>query len=121
MSDQKVETEQEAKPRQEPMTVVDDTATKEVYANKLIATTFDGGALSITLGTTRYVPERIERDAKGQSSQAQVYVTSRLALSPVAAMELTRALTNMLGSLSKMAAQRAGDQVPEQGAPVKTG
>ncbi|MDJ0511973.1 MAG: hypothetical protein QNJ62_00865 [Methyloceanibacter sp.] len=121
MSDQKTKPEQEAKLKQEPMTVVDDTTIRENYANKLVATTFDGGALSITLGTTRFVPERIERDAEGKQSKAQVHVTSRLALSPVAAMELTRALTSMLGSLSKMAAQRAGEQTPEEGGPANTG
>jgi len=115
MSDQK------AKPEKEPMTVVDDAAVKEVYANKLIAATFDGGALSITMGATRVLPERIEREAKDKQGKAQVHTTARLALSPIAAMELTRALTNMLGTLSKMAEQRTGDQTTDDAAPVKSG
>lgn len=111
--------EQKPAVEQEPMVVIDDSAVKEIYANKLVATTFDGGALSITMGATRVVPERIEREAKGKQGQAQVHVTARIALSPVAAMELTRALTNMLGTLSKMAAQRTGEQAPDDPAPAK--
>ncbi|MEM8501466.1 MAG: hypothetical protein AAF542_25885 [Pseudomonadota bacterium] len=59
----------------------------------------------MTFGVTCVVPQRIESDAKGKQDQAQVHVTpyhGALALSPVAAMELARALTDILITLSKI-------------------
>jgi hypothetical protein len=46
-------------PNQKPVRVVDGAAT-EIYANKVVTTAFDGGALVVTLGVHRITPERIE-------------------------------------------------------------
>ena len=35
------------------ISIIDNPSISELYANKLIATSFDGGAVTITLGTTR--------------------------------------------------------------------
>ena len=85
----------------------DNPAILEIYSNKLISTSFDGGALVITMGATRFLPERIDEPPK-QGQHPEVYVTSRLALSPSAAVELVNNLNNMLSALSK--AQQAQQQ-----------
>ena len=40
--------------------IVDDPSVRETYANKLISASFDGGAVIVTLGATRFVPESTE-------------------------------------------------------------
>jgi len=110
----------EEAPQQDALTVVDDATVKELYANKLISTMFDGGALSITMGVTRFVPEQIEREPKGPR-QPQVHVTTRLTLSPAGAIELTKALTNILSSMSKVAASRLEEKAAAKAGDVETG
>jgi hypothetical protein len=46
------------------MAIVDDPPAKEIYANTLIGTTFDGGALSVTLGVGRFVPKKTDEAPK---------------------------------------------------------
>ena len=41
--------------------IIDDTSVRELYANKLVSASFDGGAVVITLGVTRFVPEIVHR------------------------------------------------------------
>jgi hypothetical protein len=36
--------------------IVDDPSVRDFYANKLISAFFDGGAVIVTLGVTRFVP-----------------------------------------------------------------
>jgi hypothetical protein len=66
--------------------IQDDARVLEVYGNKVVSTSFDGGAVVITIGTTRFLPDRID-DAPQQGQQPVIYVTARLALSPAAAVE----------------------------------
>jgi hypothetical protein len=77
--------------------VIDNPAITEGYANKLIAASFDGGAVVITLGTTRFMPAPGAEVQKG--SHPPVHVTARLALSPAGAVELTNALGKLLNVL----------------------
>lgn len=91
--------------KQKSFKLVDDPSVKELYVNRLVSASFDGGALTVTMGVARILPERTGSKAKSGESP-DVHVTARLTLSPVAAAELTKALTNMLSSLSK-AANRA--------------
>lgn len=91
------------------MAVVDDPSVREVYTNKVIGTTFDGGALSITLGVGRFVPKMTD-DAPTQGTLPAVHVTARLSLSPSAAVELANALTTMLERLGKASAERQKTQ-----------
>ena len=107
-------------PEQEALAVVDDAAVKELYANKLISTTFDGGTLGITMGVTRLVPAKIEREPT-EPRRPKVHVTTRLTLAPAAAIELTKALTSMLNSMSKVAAARAGDKAAGKPEDAETG
>ena len=81
--------------------IIDNPSIGELYANKLVATSFDGGAVSITLGTTRFVPEQGGGSPK-KGKPASVHVTARLALSPGGAVELANALGAMLKTLSQM-------------------
>lgn len=90
--------------------IFDDPSVKEIYANKLVGTTFDGGTLSITMGVARVLPPigaEVEREAS-----PQVHVTARLALSPAAAVELTNNLGKMLSKLNQIAASRQAEQKP---------
>jgi hypothetical protein len=99
-----------AKPKDVPMAdtqhkprVQDDARVLEVYGNKVVSTSFDGGAVVITIGATRFLPERID-DAPQQGQQPVIHVTARLALSPPAAVELGNALNNILRAMTTRAA-----------------
>jgi hypothetical protein len=81
--------------------IVDDPTVSEVYANKLVAAFFDGAALVITLGATRFTPGDSSESPK-DGAAPPVHVTARLFISPAGAVELTNALNNMLASLRQM-------------------
>ena len=85
---------------QQKSRIEDDPRALEVYGNKLVSTSFDGGAVVITIGAARFLPERID-DVLQQGRQPVVHVTARLALSPPAAVELINALNNILGAMTK--------------------
>ena len=81
--------------------IVDDPSVRESYANKLISASFDGGAVVVTLGATRFVPEDSDRTPK-EATTMPVHVTVRLAISPGGAVELANALGSMLKTLSEI-------------------
>jgi hypothetical protein len=83
--------------------IEDDPRVLEVFGNKLVSTSFDGGAVVITIGTARFLPERID-DVPQQGQQPAIRVTARLALSPPAAIELANALNNILRAMTTRAA-----------------
>jgi hypothetical protein len=85
--------------------IIDNAAVTETYANKLIAASFDGGAVVLTLGSTRFVPESGAETPK-EGVMPPVYVTQRLALSPGGAMEVANALNNMLKTMGEMQQQQ---------------
>jgi hypothetical protein len=85
--------------------IVDNAAVTETYANKLIAASFDGGAVVLTLGATRFVPESGAETPK-EGVMPPVFVTQRLALSPGGAMEVANALNNMLKTMGEMQQQQ---------------
>lgn len=88
--------------------ISDDPSIRELYANKLISLSFDGNIVSVTLGTTRYVPEHTgESPRKG--SPTSVQVTARLALSAGGAVELANALRTLVQAVNE-AKQKAADQ-----------
>jgi hypothetical protein len=80
--------------------IIDNPWVAECYANKLVAASFDGGAVVITLGATRSVPEYLDRTPK-EGSPPSLHVTARLAISPAGALELASALNAMLKTLSQ--------------------
>jgi hypothetical protein len=86
--------------------IIDNPSIGESYANKLVAASFDGGAVVITLGTTRFVPEQDGKATK-ERTLPPVHVTSRLALSPGGALELANALNTMLKTLHDMQTKAA--------------
>jgi hypothetical protein len=90
--------------------VVDNPTVREDYANKLVSTMFDGGAVTITMGIARFLPEKTEGTPK-QGDHPKVHVAARLVLSPAAAVELANALANMLNTLNQVASSRP-DQKP---------
>jgi hypothetical protein len=92
--------------------IIDNASVGEIYANKLVAAAFDGGAVVITLGATRFVPEQSVTTSK-ESSPPPVHVTARLAISPAGAVELANALNAMLKTLSQMQ-QRSAEAKPAQ-------
>jgi hypothetical protein len=98
-----------AKPKGVPMAdtqqkprVEDDPRVLEVYGNKVVSTSFDGGAVVITIGTTRFLPDRVD-EVPQQGQQPVIHVTARLALSPPAAVELGNALNNILRAMATRA------------------
>ena len=80
--------------------VVDNPDVGEIYANKTIGASFDGGGISILLGCSRVIPDFIDTPMP-QSEPPSVFVTGRLTLSPAAAVELMNALNGILTALSK--------------------
>jgi len=74
--------------------VADDGRVDETYANRLISTSFDGGAISVTLGVVRLVPEHT--DGPAAEGEPHVHVTARLALSPSTAVDLIKSLNEVL-------------------------
>jgi hypothetical protein len=95
--------------------IEDDPYVLEVYGNKLVSTSFDGGAVVITIGAARILPERID-EVPQQGRQPIVHVTARLALSPSAAVELRNALNDILSAMTK----RASTPEAAGAAPQKT-
>jgi hypothetical protein len=90
--------------------VIDNPSVAEFYANKLVAASFDGGAVIITLGATRFMPEKGAKPKEG--SLPPVHVTARLAISPAGAVELANALNAMLKTLSEMQQKAAAAKPP---------
>jgi hypothetical protein len=81
--------------------VVDNPDVGEIYANKTIGASFDGGAITVLVGCSRIVPEFVDSCIEPSDAPA-VYVTSRLTLSPAAAVELMNALNGILAALSNV-------------------
>jgi hypothetical protein len=85
--------------------VVDDPTIREAYGDKIVCTSFDGGAVIITSGVIRMMPERIDDVPK---RLPDVHVTARLALSPAAAVELVQAISGVLNAVTLAQAQPPG-------------
>ena len=91
------------------ISIVDDPSVREIYANTVVGATFDGGALTITLGVSRVVPSKVN-EPPPQGTFPAVQVTARLSLSPAAATNLASALKGMLDQVSKVGTGRPKDQ-----------
>jgi hypothetical protein len=97
------------------LTVIDNPHVPILYCNKLVSASFDGGAVVVTLGVTRFpIPRTGEAPKEGE--QSELHVTARLALSPNGAVEVMNALTSMVKAIAEVAArqqqQPAGAGVP---------
>jgi hypothetical protein len=86
-----------------PLRIKDDPTVTEVYANKIVSLTFDGHAVMITFGCGRIAPEHPEEEPS--RNDGAVCVNCRIALSPPAAMELIKSISNMVVALQKAQAQ----------------
>jgi hypothetical protein len=97
-----------AKPHPKPR-VIDNPAIGELYANKLVSASFDGGAVVLTLGVQRMVPDRIEDvpDPNHLPGPPTVSVVSRIALSPALAVELVNGISGLLNAVQLANAQAA--------------
>ena len=82
--------------RKQRLRVLDDVSVAETYANRVISTSFDGGAICVTLGAIRIVPEHTDESAA--EGEPRVHVTARLTLSPSAAVELIQNLNSVLAA-----------------------
>jgi hypothetical protein len=91
--------------------IQDNSTVVETYANKFIGSSFDGGAVMLTFGTTRFSPEKTDEGSK-EGPNAVVHVTTRLALSPSCAVELMKGLNAILTAITQAQAQR--DQLPDK-------
>jgi hypothetical protein len=83
--------------KQPNLRIIDDPTISETYANKLVSTSFDGHALVVTLGAMRF-PIQKTHDAP---KEPIVHVSTRVALSPAAAVDLINALSQMLTVLTR--------------------
>jgi hypothetical protein len=86
-------------------TIVDDQSAKEIYANNLVGTSFDGTTLTVTLGVGRFLPEKTDTPPK-QNPVPTVHVAARLTLTPTAALQLANALKAVLDKLGKLSSER---------------
>jgi hypothetical protein len=89
--------------------IIDNPSVAESYANKLISASFDGGAVVITLGAMRFVPQQ-SAEAPKEKTPPPVHVTTRLAISPAGAVELANALSSMLKTLREMQQKAAATE-----------
>jgi hypothetical protein len=92
--------------------IIDNPSVAEAYVNKLVAAFFDGSAVVITLGATRFTPED-SRETPKDGALPPVHVTARLAISPAGAVELANALNNMLKSLRQIQQRTAPADAPK--------
>src|SRR5262249_23898741 len=81
--------------------IIDNPNVHAVYANKFVVGSFDGGAISLVLGTAGLV-----LDTQPPGTPPSINVTARLALSPTAAAELMNALNKILTTIAQGAASR---------------
>lgn len=92
--------------------VVDVPTVHEVYANQFIAAGFDGSSVTISLGTSRLMPEKMGDGIK-EGAQPAVFVTARLAISAAAAVDF---ITNVSGMLERVGLMQ-NKGAPAGGAP----
>jgi hypothetical protein len=68
---------------------------QEIYANRILAVSFDGSAVVLTLGMARPHIGSDQSQSGAIKPESTVHVTSRIALSVVAALELKKLLANL--------------------------
>jgi hypothetical protein len=93
-----------AEKQQPKLRIQDNPSVTEVYANKFLGAVFDGGAVTLTFGSIRPLPEHTG-EGPIQGKQAVVHVTQRLVLSPTATIELINGLKTTLTALSQVRKQ----------------
>lgn len=79
--------------------VVDNPSVITTYADKLVGSTFDGSAITLTLGVIGMLP-RNTGDVPAQGDKPHVNVNGRLAISPALAIEIVNTLNQMLGVIA---------------------
>ena len=84
-----------ADPQPKPQ-IIDNPHVHAVYANKFVAGSFDGGAISLVLGAADFLADR-----PPAGTSPSIHVTARLALSPTAAAEVMNALNRILTSIAQ--------------------
>jgi hypothetical protein len=77
--------------------VIDSPSSVEIYANIIVGTSFDGSAIIVSLGTTRFIPDQLGQPI---TTPPDVYVTGRIALSLKAALELSKAIQELVQAAS---------------------
>jgi hypothetical protein len=96
-----------AEQQQPKLRIQDNPSVIEIYANKFLGSVFDGGAVGLTFGSIRVLPERTD-EGPIQNQQPVIHVTHRLMLSPMAAMELIKGLNTTLTALMQAREQAQG-------------
>lgn len=81
--------------------IKDDPTVRELYSSHLCACAFDGANVSITFGALRMIPERAGEPPKSGSGDVSVYINSRIALSPNAAVELMQTLQTLVATFGR--------------------
>jgi hypothetical protein len=83
--------------------VIDRPDVVEIYANKVVNIAFDGGAIVLTLGVQRSMPEELG-DPPNVSSPT-VTTSVRLVLPPPGAVEVVNAMNNVMNLAANMTAK----------------
>ena len=102
----------EAKPKPK---VIDNPTVHESFSTKLVTTSFDGGAISVTLGALRFVPDRIDGAPK-DSDAPSIHVSTRFAMTPSCAVELINALNQTLSVVATQGQQKVAPLQPRTAA-----
>ena len=88
--------------------VIDDSTIRELFANKVINTFIDGGAVNVTFEVTRMVPDRIENvPVPAHPPVPSLHVCARLTITPGAAIELVNSSNGILQLLQNQAQAQA--------------
>jgi hypothetical protein len=86
--------------------IVDIPSAPEFAANRFISAGFNGNALTLTFGTTHFLPVKMG-EPMSDATQSVTYVTARVVLSAAAAAEL---VTNVKQMMEKLGLVKPGQQ-----------
>jgi hypothetical protein len=80
----------------QPPQIVEDPSVKTVFADTFIVAADHGGAISITLGDRRYLPQSAVPNGPTRVGAQTIHVAARVALTRRAATEMIRQLGAIL-------------------------
>jgi hypothetical protein len=86
--------------------IMDIPSAPEFAANRFISAGFNGNALTLTFGTTHYLPNKMG-EPMSDATESVTYVTARIVLSAAAAAEL---VTNVKQMMERLGLVRQGKQ-----------
>src|SRR5690606_4723035 len=89
-----------------PQKIVDYDKGPRLFATHVLSTRYDNGAVTITLGTIEYRPDRLT-DAPDPDKEC-VAVTGRVTLTHAATTDLVNSITSLFAGMKAMQAEKPG-------------